>query len=74
MGLCSVEPQSDGLVAYWKMNEGEGHIFNDVTGNGYDMDWTKTARELSEGAGLTYNLDYSSSIAWDRDDNNKCMQ
>lgn len=56
------------------MNEGEGHIFNDVTGNGYDMDWTKTARELSEGAGLTYNLDYSSSIAWDRDDNNKCMQ
>lgn len=74
MGLCSVEPQSDGLVAYWKMNEGEGHIFNDVTDNGYDMDWTKTARELSEGAGLTYNLDYSSSIAWDRDDNNKCMQ
>lgn len=74
MGLCSVDAQSDGLVAYWKMNEGEGHIFNDATGNGYDMDWTNTAREISEGAGLTYNLNYSSSIAWDSDDNNKCMQ
>lgn len=74
MGLCNVDAQSEGLVAYWKMNEGEGHIFKDATGNGYDMDWTKTAREVSDGAGLTYNLDYSSAIAWDEDDNNKCIQ
>lgn len=74
MGLCSVDPASEGLVAYWKMNEGEGSIFKDATGHGYDMDWTKTAREITEGAGLTYNLDYSSSIAWDSDDNNKCAQ
>ncbi|MBP1613581.1 MAG: hypothetical protein H6Q13_1029 [Bacteroidetes bacterium] len=74
MGLCGVDPKSDGLLAYWKMNEGEGHIFKDATGHGYDMDWTNTAREINEGAGLTYNLDYSSAIGWDSDDKNKCNQ
>ncbi len=74
MNLCGVDPQSEGLIAYWKMNEGEGHIFKDATGHGYDMDWSKTAREVSEGAGLSYNLDYSSAISWDSDDNNKCNQ
>nr|WP_320057907.1 DUF1735 and LamG domain-containing protein [uncultured Bacteroides sp.] len=74
MGLCGVDPKSEGLLAYWKMNEGEGHIFKDATGHGYDMDWTNTAREISEGAGLTYKLDYSSAIGWDSDDNNKCNQ
>lgn len=74
MGLCGVDPSSDGLMAYWKMNEGEGHIFRDATGNGYDMDWSKTAREVREGAGLSYNLDYSSYVAWDSDDNNRCTQ
>lgn len=73
-GLAGVDPSSLGLMAYWKMNEGEGHIFKDATGHGYDMDWSKTAREVSEGAGLKYNLDYSSAIAWDYDDNNKCNQ
>ena len=38
-GLCGVDPQSDGLVGYWKFNEGEGHIFHDASGNGLDMDW-----------------------------------
>lgn len=74
MGLCGVDPKSEGLLAYWKMNEGEGHIFKDATGHGYDMDWTKTAREINEGAGLTYDLDYSSAIGWDSDDKNKCNQ
>lgn len=74
MNLCGVDSQSEGLVAYWKMNEGEGHIFKDATGHGYDMDWTNTAREINEGAGLTYNLNYSSAIAWDSDDNNRCNE
>ena len=43
-------------------------------GHGYDMDWTNTAREINEGAGLTYNLNYSSAIAWDSDDNNRCNE
>lgn len=72
--LCGVDPQSEGLIAYWKMNEGEGHIFKDATGHGYNMDWSNTAREINEGAGLTYNLDYSAAIAWDSDDKNRCAQ
>ena len=74
MGLCGVDPASNGLVAYWKMNEGEGHIFHDATNNGYDMDWSNTCREIREGAGLTYGLDYSQYVAWDADDINKCVQ
>lgn len=74
MGLCGVDPKSEGLLAYWKMNEGAGHIFKDATGHGYDMDWTNTSREINEGAGVVYNLDYSSAIGWDSDDNNKCNQ
>ena len=56
------------------MNEGEGHIFHDATNNGYDMDWSNTCREIREGAGLTYGLDYSQYVAWDADDINKCVQ
>ncbi len=71
--LCGVDPQSNGLVAYWKLNEGSGHIFTDATGNGYDMDWSNTWREESEGAGLV-NRDYSSAVKWVTDDKNKCNQ
>lgn len=74
MGLCGVDPASEGLVAYWKMNEGEGHIFHDATGNGYDIDWSNTCREIREGDGLTYGLDYSQYVAWDEDEENKCVQ
>lgn len=31
--MFSVDPQSDGLEAYWKMNEGEGTVLNDATGH-----------------------------------------
>lgn len=73
LGLCGVDPQSEGLIAYWKMNEGEGHIFHDATGNGYDIDWSNTFREIQEG-NPTYGLDYSQYVGWDKDDNNKCAQ
>lgn len=72
MGLCGVDSQSEGLVAYWRMNEGTGHVFKDATGHGYDMDWTNTSRDA--GGGMLHNLDYSSAIAWDSDDINKCNQ
>ena len=72
MGLCAVDPTSEGLVAYWKMNEGEGHIFKDVTGNGYDMDWSNTSRDL--GQGIISGLDYSEYVSWDADDKNTCVQ
>lgn len=32
-----VDSSSDGLVAYWKMNEGEGTLLKDSTSNGNDM-------------------------------------
>lgn len=33
--MTVTSPKSDGLRAYWKMNEGKGNIFEDITGNGY---------------------------------------
>lgn len=42
-GLCGVDAASSGLVAYWKLNEGEGNVFYDRTGNGRDMYWPRTA-------------------------------
>lgn len=41
-GLCGVDAAAGGLVAYWKMNEGEGNTFYDRTGNGRDMVWPRT--------------------------------
>ncbi len=73
MGFAGVNAQSDGLVAYWKMNEGEGHIFHDATGHGYDMDWTDTWRDDRENGELVHH-DYSQYIRWVKDDNNKVAQ
>lgn len=73
MGICGVDPKSDGLVAYWKMNEGSGHIFHDVTGNGYDLDWSDTWRVPYEGGG-SFQYDKSRAVTWVIDDNNKCSQ
>lgn len=73
-GICGVEPDSQGLQAYWKMNEGEGHIFYDYTGNGYNIDWSDTWRCLTEsekdpGTHLTDRHNY---IGWDKSDSNVC--
>lgn len=35
--MCYVDPAADGLIAYWRFNEGEGDIVKDLTGHGYDM-------------------------------------
>ena len=73
MGFAGVNAHSEGLVAYWKMNEGEGHIFHDATGHGYDMDWTDTWRDDRENGELVHH-DYSQFIKWIKDDNNKVAQ
>ena len=73
LGLCSVDPKSAGLVAYWKMNEGTGYIFKDASGNGFDMDWSKTWREVTDGKGLVAQ-DKSGAVSWLFDDKNKCNQ
>lgn len=74
LGLCGVDSASDGLLAYWKFNEGSGHIFHDATGHGYDMDWTKTCREINEGAGLADTPDAANAVAWNSDDTNRCSE
>ena len=33
----SVAINANGLKAYWKMNEGEGNVYKDCTGNGFDL-------------------------------------
>lgn len=72
--LCGANPQSEGLRAYWKLNEGEGHIFHDATGNGFDMDWSKTKREKQEGRGLVETPEAADNVNWLSDDKNKCAQ
>lgn len=32
-----VDPESEGLLCYWKLDEGEGNTFKDYTGNGNDL-------------------------------------
>lgn len=72
-GICNVPKDSEGLCAYWRFNEGEGYIFHDITGNGYDMDWSKTSRDVNEN-GVMVDLDKSSIAAerWVFDELNKC--
>lgn len=75
LGLCAVDATTaEGLKAYWRMNDGEGHIFHDATGNGYDMDWSVTSRDSNEDGPLE-DYDYSSYAeqAWVFDDKNKCL-
>lgn len=74
LGLCGVDPQSDGLLAYWKMNEGSGSVFHDATGHGYDMDWSKTCREIREGNGLQDTPDAANYVGWNSDDTNRCSE
>lgn len=73
LGICGVDPASGGLVAYWKLNEGEGHTFKDITGHGYDMDWSKTWRD-NTGGGTLNPFDKSGYVNWLSDDKNKCNQ
>ncbi len=66
LGICGVDPQSSGLVAYWKMNEGEdATVFQDASGNGFDIDWAKAYQMDTE-------RDKSSYVNWVLDDANKC--
>lgn len=40
--MYMVDPQSEGLLAYWKFNEGSGNVINDATGNGTTLTGTGT--------------------------------
>lgn len=38
--MCSVDPMSEGLIAYWRMNEGPNADLKDWTGHGWDLGMT----------------------------------
>lgn len=40
--MTMTSPKSKGLEAYWRMNEGEGNVFEDCTGNGHTLRTSKT--------------------------------
>ena len=69
---CSVDPKSEGLVGYWKMNEGEGHIFHDSVA-GVDMDWDKSERQKNE-KDYTTTPEAGAAVQWVKDAKNKCAQ
>lgn len=74
LGTCGVDAGSDGLVSYWKFNEGTGYIFHDATGHGYDMDWSKTSRDIGENGVMVDTPNAKDGIVWTADDNNKCAE
>ena len=43
--MYDVDPQTPGLIGYWKFDEGEGNVIHDWTGNGndgvaeFDLEW-----------------------------------
>ncbi|MEQ6119125.1 DUF1735 domain-containing protein [Reichenbachiella sp. MALMAid0571] len=65
LGICGVDPASEGLLAYWKLNDGEGHVFKDATGNGYDMDWSESWQNGNQ-------YDKTDYVNWIADDENRC--
>lgn len=71
--LCSVDPAAEGLLGYWKMNEGEGHVFHDATANGNDMDWDKSERQKDE-SNYTNTPEAGAAVSWVKDEKNKCAQ
>lgn len=35
-GICGIDPKSQGLIGYWKFNEGTGKTATDLSGNGFN--------------------------------------
>ena len=70
--LCSADASAEGLVGYWKMNEGEGHIFHDSVA-GVDMDWDKSERQKNE-KDYTTTPEAGAAVQWVKDAKNKCAQ
>lgn len=75
LNLCGADPNANGLLAYWKMNEGSGSTFRNSapTGAKYDMDWTKVYWD-NAGNGTLVQANKSSFITWTNDALNKCSQ
>ena len=75
LNMCGADPNANGLLAYWKMNEGQGHIFYNSASSGakYDMDWSKVYWD-NAGNGTLVQADKSQYVTWTDDEYNKCSQ
>lgn len=72
--LCGTDAASEGLIAYWKFNQSEGTTFTDETGHGYDMDWTQSIKEFTDGEGYKNNASAAEHIVWLKDSINQCTE
>lgn len=72
--LCTVDPNADGLLAYWKMDEGTGSIFHNSSsaGSKYDIDWSKAYSDPT--GSQVIQSDKTQYIKWTNDGLNKCSQ
>jgi hypothetical protein len=77
LNLCGADPNANGLIAYWKLNEGSGTIFHNSasTGSKYDMDWTKVYWDPTAlGDDALVLADKSQYLIWTNDALNTCSQ
>jgi hypothetical protein len=77
LNLCGADPNANGLLAYWKMNEGTGHMFYNSSSQGakYDMDWSKVYWDPGGVGNDNLTLaDKSAYVTWTNDAFNKCSQ
>jgi hypothetical protein len=77
LNLCGADPNADGLLAYWKLNEGTGYIFHNSSKEGakYDMDWSKVYWDPAALGDDNLTLaDKSTYVTWTNDALNKCSQ
>ncbi len=75
LNLCGADPNANGLLAYWKFNEGSGHIFHNSSSEGakYDMNWTNVYWD-NAGNGNLVNVNKSQFVTWTDDALNRCSQ
>jgi hypothetical protein len=75
LNLCGADPNANGLLAYWKLNEGAGSTFYNSSKEGakYDMDWKKVFWD-NAGSGTLVQVDKSAYVTWTSDALNKCSQ
>ena len=75
LNLCGADPNANGLLAYWKFNEGTGSKFlnSSKEGTKYDMDWTSVYWD-NAGSGTLVQANKSQFVTWTSDALNKCSQ
>lgn len=75
LNLCGADRNADGLLAYWKFNEGTGSTFFNSSKEGakYDMDWTRVYWD-NAGNGTLVQANKAAYVTWTNDALNKCSQ